>query len=102
ELPAAGSKTAADVARRVVMWANGATPDMIRPTPGPQPGLRGASRPSLPSLPTIPPMPGSSRPSVPGLPPIPYPQEEEGRPSEDIDTGPDASRPHTGGSSAVF
>src|SRR5262249_36502723 len=49
ELPASNSKTAADVARRVVMWANGANPDMIRPTPGPQPGLRGPSPPPLPA-----------------------------------------------------
>lgn len=49
-LPAPNSKPAADVARRVLAWANGATPDMIRPTPGPQPGLKPASRPPFPGL----------------------------------------------------
>jgi hypothetical protein len=77
EMPAPNSKTAADVARRVVMWANGATPDMLRPTPGPQPGLRGPSRSSM------------SRPSM-GAMPMP-PVDET-----------DAPRPRNGGSSAVF
>ena len=49
-LPAPTSKPAADVARRVLAWANGAAPDVLRPTPGPQPGLKQASRPSLPGL----------------------------------------------------
>jgi hypothetical protein len=48
ERPAAGSKTAAEVARRVLLWANGATPDKIRPTPGPSLGLRSATRAGLP------------------------------------------------------
>jgi hypothetical protein len=43
-LPAPNSKAAADLARRVHAWANGATPDMLCPTPGPQPGLIGATR----------------------------------------------------------
>jgi hypothetical protein len=51
ELPVPTSKLAADVARRVLAWANGATPDMLRPpTPGPQPGLAGGSRPPFPGL----------------------------------------------------
>jgi hypothetical protein len=51
ELPAPTSKLAAEVARRVLAWANGATPDMLRPqTPGPQPGLPSGSRPPFPGL----------------------------------------------------
>lgn len=46
--PAPNSKSAADVARRVVAWANGAPPDVLRPTPGPQPGLK--SRGPAPGL----------------------------------------------------
>ena len=49
-LPAPNSKPAADVARRVMAWANGATPDVFRPTPGPQPGLKPSSRGSLPGI----------------------------------------------------
>lgn len=59
ELPVPTSKLAAEVARRVLAWANGATPDMLRPpTPGPMPGLAG-SRPPFPGLQvtTIPPLP---------------------------------------------
>ena len=37
--PAANSKQAADVVRRVMGWANGAAPEVIHPTPGPRPGL---------------------------------------------------------------
>src|SRR5207244_3964012 len=40
ELPAANTKAAADVARRVVLWANGANPDVFCPTPGPRPGMK--------------------------------------------------------------
>jgi hypothetical protein len=47
-VPAPNSKQGADVARRVLAWANGAPPDILRPTPGPQPGLKG--RGSLPGL----------------------------------------------------
>ena len=89
ELPAATSKTAADVARRVLQWANGATADAVRPTPGPSAGLRGGSRGSMPGL--------ASRPSMgslPVIPPTPYPPPLP--PGED-----DAPRPR-GGSSAVF
>jgi hypothetical protein len=46
ELPQPNSKPAADVARRVVAWANGANPDVFRPTPNPRPGLKSGSRPS--------------------------------------------------------
>ena len=81
ELPLAGSKTAADVARRVLLWANGANPDMIRPTPGPSPGLRGGSRGPMSGL--------GSRPSMPGVPPTPYPP----RPSPLPDEAEDAPRP---------
>jgi hypothetical protein len=42
QLPAPNTKVAAEIARRVLAWANGATPDMLRPTPGPQPGLKSA------------------------------------------------------------
>lgn len=50
QLPASTSKPAADVARRVLAWANGAPPDVLRPTPGPHPGLKPTSRPSIPGL----------------------------------------------------
>lgn len=52
ELPAPNSKAAADIARRVLAWANGATPEMIRPTaPGQQTGIRGpGGRMQLPGL----------------------------------------------------
>jgi hypothetical protein len=82
ERPAPNSKTAADVARRVVMWANGANPDMIRPTPGPTPGLRGGSRGPMPGL--------ASRPSVPTI-SLP-----------DAPDGPDDPPRPRGGSSAVL
>lgn len=45
--PAANTKLAADVTRRVLVWANGGNPEVVRPTPGPTSGLRGMSRPSL-------------------------------------------------------
>jgi hypothetical protein len=44
-VPTPSSKQAADVARRVLAWANGTPPDVLRPTPGPQPGLKGTTRP---------------------------------------------------------
>ena len=88
ERPAANTKAAADVARRVLMWANGATPDMLRPTPGPSPGLR-PSRPSMPGL-SLPPRPSAA--SLPALPPMPPPPE-----SDEIPPPPPRS-----GSSAVF
>ena len=49
EIPAPNSKTAADVARRVLAWANGAAPEVLCPTPGPQAGLKGG-RGSIPGL----------------------------------------------------
>jgi hypothetical protein len=45
-LPAPTSKQAAEVARRVLAWANGAIPE----APGPQPGLRGGPRGPIPGL----------------------------------------------------
>jgi hypothetical protein len=48
-LPASNSKQAAEVARRVLAWANGAIPEAFAPTPGPQPGLRGG-RGTIPGL----------------------------------------------------
>lgn len=47
QLPAPNSKLAADVARRVMAWANGASPELLRPTPGPQPGLSHHALPGL-------------------------------------------------------
>jgi hypothetical protein len=87
ELPPPNSKVAADVARRVLMWANGASPDMVRPTPGPLPGLRGGSR-MMSGL-----APRSTSGGIPTVPPTPYPP----RPA----LPDDESRPR-GGSSAVF
>jgi hypothetical protein len=48
QLPAPNSKPAADVARRVLAWANGAPPDILGQTPTPQPGYK--SRPDIPGL----------------------------------------------------
>jgi hypothetical protein len=93
-LPPANSKTAADVARRVLMWANGASPDMIRPTPGPSPGLRGPVRTTVPGLPTRP-----AAGSMAAVPPAPFPQEEQQLPSEDENP---TDMPPSSGSSAVF
>lgn len=69
-LPAAGSKQAADVARRVLAWANGALPDQFgTPSPAPMPGLglKVKSRPPFGGLkPTsvlpheLPPRPGAN------------------------------------------
>ncbi|MCS6864788.1 MAG: HEAT repeat domain-containing protein [Gemmataceae bacterium] len=44
ELPPPNSKLAAEIARRVLLWANGAPPDAVRPTPPPTPGFRGPRR----------------------------------------------------------
>ena len=64
ELPLPNSKPAADIARRVLAWANGADPDdIMRPTPGPRPGIKTVSRHSIPAL--------GSRGSLPSLPPVP-------------------------------
>ena len=54
DLPAANSKLAADVTRRVLLWANGANPDLLRPTPGPSSGLKGMPRPSVSGIRTPP------------------------------------------------
>ena len=50
DLPLPNSKTAADAARRVVAWANGASPDVLRGTPGPRAGIKSGSRPAAPAL----------------------------------------------------
>jgi hypothetical protein len=50
ELPAHTTKVAAEIARRVLLWANGATPDMICPTPGPMGGFKPGSRPPFAGL----------------------------------------------------
>jgi hypothetical protein len=96
ELPTPNSKTAADVARRVLMWANGASPDMIRPTPGPSPGLRG-TRTSVPGLPTRP-----SAGSMPGLPQAPFPPRPPLPAGEESADMTDLPPNRNGGSSAVF
>lgn len=90
DLPSPNSKAAADVARRVLMWANGASPDMVRPTPGPMPGLRGGSR-MMSGV-----APRSTAGSLPTIPPTPYPP----RPSP-LDGDDEPPRPR-GGSSGVF
>ncbi len=89
ERPAPTSKAAADVARRVLLWANGANPDTIRSTPGPMPGLRGLSRTGAPGLP--PRSHAGTVPATPVIPPTPPPHGDAA----------DAPRPR-GGSSAVF
>jgi HEAT repeat protein len=63
ELPLPNSKQAAEIARSVLSWANGADPDVLRPTPGPRAGMKPVSRHSLPSI--------GSRPSLPTMPPVP-------------------------------
>ncbi len=71
ELPSPNSKMAADVARRVLAWANGATADSLRPT---TPGL-------------IPPLPHANRPPLAGLQAtsiIPAPAPEKGRGSSAV------------------
>ena len=51
ELPQPNTKQAADIARRVLAWANGADPDdIMRPTPGPRAGIKSVSRHSLPAI----------------------------------------------------
>jgi hypothetical protein len=51
ELPLPNTKEAADIARRVLAWANGTDPEeLLRPTPGPHAGLGTASRHSLPAM----------------------------------------------------
>ena len=63
ELPQPNTKQAADIARRVLAWANGADPDILRPTPGPRAGIKSVSRHSLPAI--------GSRPSIANIPPMP-------------------------------
>jgi hypothetical protein len=65
DLPPPNSKTAADVARRVVAWANGANPDVFGPTPGPRPGVKTGSRPSAAGI--------GSRAKSAAIPPTPLP-----------------------------
>ena len=50
QLPAPNSKPAADVARRVQMWANGVNPQELTPAAGSQTGLVGAARGPVPGL----------------------------------------------------
>lgn len=83
DLPAPNSKPAADVARRVLAWANGASPATLRPTPGPRPGLKVASRHSVPGLPTRPAM---------GLPPTPAPAPRSAL-EDSLLTGPPGTNP---------
>lgn len=63
-LPAPASKAGAEVARKVLAWANGQRPD--RPTPGARPGLSSGSRPGLPGIRettfSVPPAPSGDRP----------------------------------------
>ncbi len=79
ERPQPGSKQAAEVARRVLMWANGATPDMIRPTPGPMTGIRGVQRTSM-----------ASAPPRTGQPRTPYPPRSSPITDENVTDFPDA------------
>jgi hypothetical protein len=55
ELPASNTKVAAEVARRVALWANGANPDVVGQTPGPRLGIRTGF--PAPAGPTPPPRP---------------------------------------------
>jgi hypothetical protein len=64
DLPLPTSKPAAEVARRVIAWANGANPDVFRSTPSPRPGLKGG-RPPVPGI--------GSRPKMSAIPPTPPP-----------------------------
>jgi hypothetical protein len=65
ELPMPNSKPAADVARRVVAWANGSNPDVFRSTPGPRAGIKPGSRPSTKAV--------ASRPKTGAVPPTSEP-----------------------------
>ena len=66
ELPASNSKQAADLARRVLAWANGANPDiLVNQTPGPRQGLVTASRHTMTGF--------GSRTNMPGIPQTPMP-----------------------------
>ncbi|MBA4190056.1 MAG: hypothetical protein C0467_18890 [Planctomycetaceae bacterium] len=78
-LPASGvqpqSKLAADVARRVLAWANGGSADVLNPTPGPRPGLKPGSRPRAPGL--------GSRHTGGGVPPAPVPRPMSSNPLDE-------------------
>jgi hypothetical protein len=69
ELPQPNTKPAADVARRVVAWANGANPDVFRPTPGPRGGVKPGSRPPAKGI--------GIRPKTAGIPPTPPPRQSD-------------------------
>ncbi|MCI0701159.1 MAG: HEAT repeat domain-containing protein [Planctomycetia bacterium] len=88
EMPPPNSKTAAEVARRVLMWANGASPERLRPTPGPSTGLKSASRPSIPGF-----GPRGSVPSLSSiaLPPTTTPIPPSGPGPDDADIGTEAN-----------
>ena len=65
-MPAPNSKQAAELARRVVAWADGANPDiLINPTPGPRQGLSTASRHTMTGF--------GSRANISGIPQTPMP-----------------------------
>ncbi|MFO0824934.1 MAG: HEAT repeat domain-containing protein [Gemmataceae bacterium] len=89
------SKQAADVARRVLAWANGATAEALNSTPGPRPGLPAGSRPKLPGV--------GSRPGGPGLVPAsagsrprPNPLDESMLPPSDGSLSDDLLAPPSG------
>ncbi len=66
DLPAPNTKQAADLARRVLGWANGANPDIfVNPTPGPRQGLGTASRHTMSGF--------GSRTNISGIPQTPMP-----------------------------
>lgn len=81
ERPPANSKVAAEVTRRVLLWANGANPDQIRPTPGPMAGLKGPPRSAM----------------LGGRPGTPYPPKPSAIPPDPNEIPRDRS-----GSSSVF
>jgi hypothetical protein len=84
KLPAAHSKHAAEVTRRVVAWANGANPDVLLPTPGPRPGVSGGgSRPPVPGV--------GSRSRGAGIPQTPPPRGSRPLPVDDSMFPPDES-----------
>jgi hypothetical protein len=92
DLPQANTKYAADAARRVIAWANGANPDVFRPTPGSRPGLKTGSRPAAPGV--------MGRGRAGGVPPTPAPHrggvgdESEVFSPEDSLLSPDDSLSH--------
>jgi len=92
------SKIAADVARRVLAWANGGSADVLNPTPGPRPGLKPGSRPRGQGLGSRT-GPGLSSHSPAARPHVPSPLDEslmapeEGYRSEDLLGPPRISSP---------